>query len=159
MKILIQHKIQAGFAAALVFLLLVGATAWWSEQQNVTTFRSLDHTHRVNDTLDEMLVELLNVETGNRGFAISGDDAFLHPYQAGIIAVPKAFATAKRMMEENPRQQKRLTALEQLIQEELPIIHLVNDRAFMVVRKDIQGLNYNGLPFWGLWNIDEVYRK
>jgi hypothetical protein len=29
----------------------------------------------------------------------------------------------------------------------------------MVVRQDIQGLNYNGLPFWGLWNIDEVYRK
>jgi peptide/nickel transport system substrate-binding protein len=48
---------------------------------------------------------------------------------------------------------------QQLVQEELPIIHMVNDRAFMVVRNDIQGVDYNGLPFWGLWNIDEVYRK
>jgi PAS domain S-box-containing protein len=117
--VLIQHKIQAGFIIALVFLLLTGVSAWWSQHENVETFVSFDHTHRVNDTLDEILVEMLNIETANRGFAISGNDAFLHPYQAGIIAVPKAFATAKRLMEENPRQQQRLAALEQLIQEKL----------------------------------------
>lgn len=116
---LIQHKIQAGFLTALVFLLLTGVSAWWSEHENGATFDSFDHTHRVNDALDEILVETLNIETGNRGFAISGDDAFLRPYQASSIAVPKAFATAKRLMEENPRQQLRLTALEQLIQEKL----------------------------------------
>ena len=116
---LIQHKIQAGFLIALIFLLLTGVSAWWSEHENGATFDSFDHTHRVNDTLDEILVEMLNIETGNRGFAISGDEAFLRPYQAGILAVPKAFATAKRLMEENPRQMQRLTALDQLIQEKL----------------------------------------
>ena len=105
----------------MVFLLLTGMSAWWSEQQNVATFNSFDHTHRVNDALDEILVGVLNVETGNRGFAIAGDDAFLRPYQAGITAVPKAFVTAKRLMEENPRQQQRLTALEKLIQDKLSL--------------------------------------
>lgn len=116
---LIQHKIQAGFLIALVFLLLTGVSAWWSEHENGATFDSFDHTHRVNDTLDEILVEMLNIETGNRGFAITGDDAFLRPYQAGIIAVPKAFETAKKLMSENPRQQQRLAALEPLIEEKL----------------------------------------
>ncbi|MCF7788904.1 MAG: PAS domain S-box protein [Prosthecobacter sp.] len=116
---LIQHKIQVGFFAALVFLLLTGVSAWWSEQQNVATFDSFDHTHRVNDVLDEILVELLNVETGKRGFAISGDEAFLQPYQVGIIAVPKAFALAKRLMLENPRQQQRLAVLDPLIQDKI----------------------------------------
>jgi peptide/nickel transport system substrate-binding protein len=46
---------------------------------------------------------------------------------------------------------------QKLVQEELPIIHLVNDRATMAVRNHVQGLRYNGLPFWGLWNIDELY--
>ncbi|WP_395732780.1 PAS domain S-box protein [Prosthecobacter sp.] len=116
---LIQHKIQAGFLIALVFLLLTGVSAWWSEHENGATFDSFDHTHRVNDTLDEILVEMLNIETANRGFVITGDESFLHPYQAGIIAVPKAFATAKRLMSENPRQQQRLAALEPLVQEKL----------------------------------------
>ncbi|MDZ4403445.1 PAS domain S-box protein [Prosthecobacter sp.] len=119
MKLLIQHKIQAGFAVALAFLLLTGGTAWWSEQRNVETFSSFDHTHRVNDTLDEMLVELLNVETGNRGFAISGDEVFLQPYQAGIAAVPKSFETAKGLTQNNPNQQRRLAVLEPLIQGEI----------------------------------------
>jgi len=116
---LIQHKIQTGFFAALVFLLLTGVSAWWSGQQNMATFDSFDHTHSVNDALDEILVELLNVETGNRGFAISGDEAFLRPYQVGIVAVPKAFALAKRLMRENPRQQQRLAVLEPLIQDKI----------------------------------------
>ena len=104
---------------ALVFLLLTGVCAWWSEQQNVATFSSFDHTHRINDTLDEILVELLNVETGNRGFAISGDEAFLKPYQAGISAVPKALAAAKELVKDNPGQQQRLAVLEPLIQEKI----------------------------------------
>ncbi|MCX6848144.1 MAG: PAS domain S-box protein [Verrucomicrobia bacterium] len=116
---LIQHKIQAGFAAALAFLLLTGVSAWWSEQQNVATFDSFDHTHRVNDVLDEILVEVLNIETGNRGFAISGDEAFLPPYQSGITTVPRALQTAKQMMRENPRQLQRLVVLEPLIQDKI----------------------------------------
>lgn len=45
---------------------------------------------------------------------------------------------------------------QQLVAEEVPIIHLVNDRALMAVRDDVQGLQYSGLPTWGLWNIDEL---
>jgi len=117
--VLIQHKIQAGFIAALAFLLLTGVSAWWSEQQNVATFDSFDHTHRVNAVLDEILVDLLNVESGNRGFAITGNEAFLGPYLASIVTVPKASATARSLMLENPRQQQALADLDQLIQRKL----------------------------------------
>jgi len=140
---LIQHKIQAGFAVALAFLLLTGVSAWWSEQQNVATFDSLDHTHRVNDALDNMLEELLNVETGNRGFAISGDEAFLAPYQAGVTAVPKAFALAKHLVRENPRQMQRLAVLEPLIQTKI-------DHATKVV-----GLRHSGDTVGALQLIDQ----
>jgi PAS domain S-box-containing protein len=85
----------------------------------VATFDSFDHTHRVNDMLDEILVGVLNVETGNRGFAISGDEVFLRSYQSGVTAVPRALQIAKQMMQDNPRQQQRLVVLEPLIQEKL----------------------------------------
>ena len=66
MKLLIQQKIQAGFAAALAFLLLTGVSAWWSAQRNVETFRSVDHAYEVLDKLEDMLVDMLNTETGSR---------------------------------------------------------------------------------------------
>jgi peptide/nickel transport system substrate-binding protein len=59
----------------------------------------------------------------------------------------------------DPEKRKKIYhEFQQVVAEECPIIHLVNDRALMAVRGDIQGLRYNGLPTWGLWNIDELWR-
>jgi peptide/nickel transport system substrate-binding protein len=43
-----------------------------------------------------------------------------------------------------------------LVQEQLPVIHLVQEIALMAVRDRVTGLEYNGLPSWGLWNIEEL---
>jgi len=115
----VQQKIQAGFAVALAFLLLTGVAAWWSEQRNVETFRSVEHTYQVLDRFETMLVGMLNLETGYRGFAISGDEAFLQPQQAGIAAIQESLTAAKRLTQDNPDQQRRLAALEPLIQEKI----------------------------------------
>ncbi|MCU0551164.1 MAG: ABC transporter substrate-binding protein [Leptolyngbya sp. Prado105] len=48
---------------------------------------------------------------------------------------------------------------QKLVQEQLPVIHLVNDSAIMAVRNRVQGLKYSGLPSWGLWNIQELKIK
>lgn len=45
---------------------------------------------------------------------------------------------------------------QKVVQENLPVIHLVNDTAMMAVRDRVQGLRYSGLPSWGLWNIAEL---
>lgn len=43
-----------------------------------------------------------------------------------------------------------------LVQEQLPVIHLVQEIALMAVRDRVTGLDYSGLPSWGLWNIEEL---
>lgn len=108
---LIQPKIQVGFALALFLLLLTGLGAWWSQQQDAAAFDSFDHTHRVNDTLDEILLKLITLETGACEFAISGDESSLGTYHDATASLPKAAATASRLMQENPRQQQRMAAL------------------------------------------------
>ncbi len=119
MKVLIQHKIQAGFAVALVFLLLTGVTAWWSEQRNAELFALVDHSREVVDKLDATLVDMLNTETGNRGYAISGDAEFLQPYEEGVASARASFAAVKRLTQDSPGQQRRLAELEPLIQNKI----------------------------------------
>ena len=119
MKMLIQHKIQAGFAVALAFLLLTGAAAWWSAQRNVETFRWVDHTREVLDKLGGTRTAMLHTESGARGFAIAGEELFLQPYQTGIVEAQKAFAAAKRLTEDNPNQQRRFAVLEPLVQKKI----------------------------------------
>ncbi|MBW4466829.1 MAG: ABC transporter substrate-binding protein [Pegethrix bostrychoides GSE-TBD4-15B] len=43
-----------------------------------------------------------------------------------------------------------------LVQEQLPVIHLVQEIALMAVRNRVKGVQYNGLPSWGLWNVQEL---
>ena len=113
---LIQQKIQAGFAAALACLLLTGASAWWSAQRNADTFRAVDHTREAMDAINSVLVNVLNIQTGVRGFAISGDETFLEPYETGIAEVWQDFESAKQLTQDNPRQQGRLETLGPRIQ-------------------------------------------
>jgi PAS domain S-box-containing protein len=119
MKMSVQNKIQAGFAVALAFLLLIGVSAWWSAQRNMETFRSVEHTYQALDQFEGTLVEMLNAETGSHGFVISGDEAFLQPYQAGVVKVQKSVAAAKQLTQDNPNQQRRLALLEPMIQKKI----------------------------------------
>ena len=119
MKLLIHHKIYTGFAVALACLLLIGVTSWWSALRNMEAFRSVNHAYEVLDKFEDTLVEMLDMETGSRGFAISGDETFLQPNQTGIVAVRKSLAEAKRWTQDSPSQQGRLAALESLIQEKI----------------------------------------
>ena len=41
------------------------------------------HTYEVIGRLDALLAELIDVETGARGYALSGEERFLEPYQRG----------------------------------------------------------------------------
>lgn len=48
---------------------------------------------------------------------------------------------------------------QRIVQDQLPIILLVNDSALMATRNTVEGLKYSGLPSWGLWNIPELKVK
>ncbi len=70
-------------------------------------------------------------------------------------AIDRLFVTGARELDETKRK-AIYAAFQRLVQEQLPVIHLVNDRALMAVRDRVQGLKYTGLPSWGLWNIQEL---
>ena len=42
------------------------------------------NTHEVLTALDELLIATLNVESGQRGFVITGEEEYLEPYRAGV---------------------------------------------------------------------------
>lgn len=69
--------------------------------------------------------------------------------------IDRLFVEGARELNEEKRKQI-YGRFQQLVQEQLPAIHLVNDRALMAVRNDVKGLKYTGLPSWGLWNIYEL---
>jgi peptide/nickel transport system substrate-binding protein len=69
--------------------------------------------------------------------------------------IDRLFIAGARELDETKR--KAIYAqFQRLVQEQLPVIHLVNDRALIAARNRVEGIKYTGLPSWGLWNIQEL---
>jgi len=71
------------------------------------------HTYQVTEHVGDILTALVNIETGERGFAITGDEKFLEPLNAGKADFVKAWEEAKKLTADNPTQQERLAKLQQ----------------------------------------------
>jgi peptide/nickel transport system substrate-binding protein len=71
------------------------------------------------------------------------------------LEIDRLFTAGARELDEAKRQEI-YGSFQQIVQEQLPVIHLVHEIAIVAVRDRIQGLKYTGLPSWGLWNIQEL---
>src|SRR5205823_4410451 len=69
------------------------------------------HTYQVLGEVDSALMSLVDTETGERGFALTGKEASLEPYNGGKEAFAKHLAAARKLTSDNPRQQERLQRL------------------------------------------------
>jgi len=74
----------------------------------------VEHTDRVINNLNETSKLTVDLETGMRGFLITGDEHFLDPYE---VAKPRIIADLRNLQElvaDNPQQVDRLKRLEAL---------------------------------------------
>ena len=110
------------FGVALLLFVLLGASAWWSARQSVATFRHAERTHRVLGHIDSLKTALLNAETASRGFAITGEERFLTPYEEGRVESIRAYGELRKALADNPREQDALGEVERLMAEKLGFV-------------------------------------
>jgi CHASE3 domain sensor protein len=109
------RKIAAGFSISLVLLMAIGTVAYASISKLTRTSQWVTHTHEVLEHIAGVLSSLKDAETGQRGFVITGDEAFLEPYHTGSGELPNVLKGLRKLTEDNPHQQQRLDALEPLV--------------------------------------------
>ncbi|MES3034690.1 MAG: PAS domain-containing protein [Gemmatimonadota bacterium] len=91
--------------------------------------RSVEHTMDVLGSLERTLSALKDVESGQRGFTITGNPEFLEPYDAGMPRVQAELAALKRLTSDNPVQQRRVDSLRVLAERTLDVMaHTVDLR-------------------------------
>ena len=72
------------------------------------------HTNQVLDLTSEMLLALVDAETGQRGFLLTGRDEYLEPYSAAVKRLDGLFSTLKYETRDNSSQQDRIARLTEL---------------------------------------------
>lgn len=82
-KLSLKHKIDLAFSVLLtIFIFLAYFT--YNRAQSVKQNRAIvSHTSNVNGVLEKILSSTIDIETGTRGYTITGDDNYLHVYNEG----------------------------------------------------------------------------
>jgi signal transduction histidine kinase/CheY-like chemotaxis protein len=76
------QKIVAALASAILLVLLGVSVSFWSFSRMEYAAGVRQHTRVVINSADDLLSALRDAETGQRGYALTGDEAFLQPYLA-----------------------------------------------------------------------------
>lgn len=114
-------RIAGYFAAALLILGIV----FFSFDRNNNRFFDdsalVDHTKEVLFTSLKVLNQAQDIETGARGYIITGDTGFLEPFEKGSEQIIRTVATLKNLTANNSKQLQRVHLLEKLIDSNISV--------------------------------------
>ncbi len=96
-----------------------GRTLYQSTTRQVEDARWVSHTREVVATSPELLTSLVDAETGQRGFVITGEESYLTPYTAGVAAAETTRKRLAELVKDNVKQTSRLDAFTPMITERL----------------------------------------
>lgn len=107
----IGSRLAIVFAAIVTTMIAVAGLSYvnlsrYSEANDWNT-----HTYDVLEHSTALLMALVNIETGQRGFMLGGTDNFLEPLNSGKAAFDQAFNEIKSLTSDNQSQQQRLEQL------------------------------------------------
>jgi methyl-accepting chemotaxis protein len=116
-KLPVSGKILLGYAGTLVIVLVLAGLVYQGLDRTVESAGWVRHTQDVllhNSAISKLLVDM---ETGERGFVITGDDVFLEPYNLGRTAIAVSISETLALVADNAGQMQRMQAISAAVQD------------------------------------------
>ncbi|WP_312079154.1 response regulator [Chryseobacterium sp.] len=117
------RNLQYGVGFSLLVLILSSVASFFSYQRQMDNREELAKSKKAITAMKDVMVALLDAETGNRGYQLTGKAAFLEPYNASMSALPKVMENAKNQEVENQNQIKLISELEKNVNFRLAILN------------------------------------
>jgi signal transduction histidine kinase len=108
------QRVVASSGVAIV-VLIIGVITYGGIMQTRDAGAWVEHTHVTIDRTRATLSDLKDAETGQRGFILTGDEAYLEPYTAALTALAADTSALRLLTADNPLQQRRLDELAPLV--------------------------------------------
>jgi PAS domain S-box-containing protein len=113
------RKVQLALGAAILALLVLGATSYRAMTTSTESDRLVRHTHEVLENLQNLLSAAGSIESSYRGFALTGKESYLDSYRASILSEEQDEATIRNLTVDNPKQEILMPTLERLAAERI----------------------------------------
>ncbi|MDD1016453.1 response regulator [Pseudomonas rubra] len=98
--------LAVGLLSAVVFITIINYL--------LSAIQWVEHTDRVINNANETIKLSIDMETGMRGFLLTGDERFLDPYEVAKSRVGAGIQGLEQMVADNPQQVERLARAQSL---------------------------------------------
>jgi PAS domain S-box-containing protein len=110
----LRWRVNAGFAVAVALLVVVGGVAWWSLSDFSRAARERRDSYAVRERLTELLRHLQDADAGERGYLLTGRDAYLAPYVQGVGRLAQDIEALRHLTPTDSAGAEQLARLESL---------------------------------------------
>jgi signal transduction histidine kinase/DNA-binding response OmpR family regulator/CHASE3 domain sensor protein len=112
----IIKNLQFGVGLSLLILIASSVASYISIQKQMEHRESLSQSRRSITAVKDILIALLDAETGSRGYQLTGKQNFLEPYNRSLIEYPKIFERAEELNIKDKNQVDRLNDLKKNVE-------------------------------------------
>lgn len=121
------RKLQVGFGFSLLVLLISAAASYISIQTQMSNRSKVIKTQQTINAVNQILIDLQNAETGQRGYLLTGETAFLAPYYQSQTSLPSSLSETRDLAEGVPDQARRLDSIADLVNTRLKTLEALVD--------------------------------
>jgi PAS domain S-box-containing protein len=114
----LRRKILIAYMAVFTLMGVITAAGFALGDRTTAAFDELNRTQEILDALAQLRVGLLDAETGQRGYLLTGRDIYLAPYSAACDAIPPQLERLNGLLH-IPANQVALAEVKPLIGEKL----------------------------------------
>lgn len=111
--------VAISLAGVFAFFILSTLLAVYTTQLLRDNNNSVIQTHRVIVGIDQLLSDIQDAETGQRGFLLTGNSRYLDPYRKATDQLQPRLEEVERLIGADPAQQPRFEELKRLIRSKL----------------------------------------
>ncbi|BAY08505.1 GAF domain-containing protein [Calothrix sp. NIES-2098] len=99
-------RVAGGFGLASVILVLIGLVSYRSTTVLINSNNQVKTTQETINSLEALLSHIKDVETGQRGYILTGQERYLKPYQATLAEVEQEIQNLRNLTADKYQQQQ-----------------------------------------------------
>jgi signal transduction histidine kinase/CHASE3 domain sensor protein len=107
-----RRRLISAIALPTTLLLLLSGVSLWQINRLLSAMQWVEHTDWVIAQTYRTQKLLLDLQSGSRGYLLTGEEEFLEPYQEARSVINAAFKELNHLVSDNPSQVERVNQLQ-----------------------------------------------
>ncbi|WP_442589581.1 response regulator [Pedobacter sp. AW31-3R] len=118
----IKNNLRIGLGLSLIILFISSLASYISIHNLIKSSQMVSHSNDVMSNLDGIISTLKDAETGQRGYLLTGEDAFIEPYNGAKEEALHLLDSVENQTRDNSRHQENLSKLRTIIHDRLTVM-------------------------------------